>query len=270
MVLYTSRAADAMVWAYKYGNADVISNSWGLVSPYTPLTNAIDSAVTRGRGGKGCVVVFASGNEVNGFANSVDHPAKLPNVIAVGSIAATGQRADHSCYGPELDVVAPGEKVYSTDRQGRYYKFKGTSVACPHVAGVAALVLSVNPNLTGERVRKIIESTCQKVNVNSPSNPSGYIYSSNSSHPNGTWNEYIGHGLVDAFSSVRRAVCTTITYNITTLPFITTDTTVEHCGDINVQNMTVTNNAKLTFDVEGTTTINSDFEVQLDSELEIK
>jgi hypothetical protein len=207
-------AADGIQWAWRNG-ADVISNSWGDASPYTPITNAIDSAVERGRNGNGCVVVFSSGN----MNSTVAYPAKLPNVIAVGAMSPCGERkrsSSHpaevslgvstdplgvSCdgetswgsnYGAELDVVAPGVKIYTTDIQGSagytngdyHSSFNGTSSACPHVAGVAALILSVNPCLTQQEVRNLIELSCEKVGP--------YCYQSTSEHPNGTWNEQTG------------------------------------------------------------------------------
>jgi subtilisin family serine protease len=194
--------------------ADVISNSWGGGPSSATITAEISDAVTQGRNGKGCVVVFASGNN---NASSVSYPASLSNVIAVGAISQCGQRkSPTSCdgetdwgsnYGTNLDVVAPGVDIYTTDIQGSagynnssgtagnyYASFGGTSAACPHVAGIAALILSVRTDLTQAQVRQAIESTCTKL--------SGYSYSTNSNHPNGTWNEEVGHGLVNAYQAV--------------------------------------------------------------------
>ena len=116
-----------------------------------------------------------------------------------------------SNYGSALDVVAPGVKIYTTDISGsKGYNsssgengdyntnFNGTSAACPHVAGVAALVLSANPSLSAQEVRRIIESTAQKVG--------NYNYSYNSNRPNGTWNNEMGYGLVDAKAAVLKAL----------------------------------------------------------------
>ncbi|GHT22833.1 hypothetical protein FACS189430_05210 [Bacteroidia bacterium] len=91
-----------------------------------------------------------------------------------------------------------GNKVTSDYTNQNYtIWFNGTSAAAPHVAGVAALVLSVNPNLTGTQVRNIIEKSARKL--------SGYSYSTTSGHPNGTWNNQVGYGLVDAGAAVAAA-----------------------------------------------------------------
>jgi subtilisin family serine protease len=80
-----------------------------------------------------------------------------------------------------------------TQRYG-FSSINDTSFAYPHVAGVAALVLSANPSLTQAQVRQIIESTYTKL--------AGYSFSTNSNHPNGTWNNQVGHGLVNAYAAV--------------------------------------------------------------------
>jgi hypothetical protein len=196
------KRADGINWAWQNG-ADVISNSWSSSVQYPVIDDAINNAVTQGRNGKGCVVVFASGND---YSSPISYPASLSNVIAVGAIDNTGQRASFSNYGTALDVVAPGVDLYTTDIQGSagyvtgnyYSSFSGTSAACPHVAGVAALILSIRPDLTQVQVRQLIESTCQKV--------SGYTYTNNASHPNGTWNNQVGHGLVNAYAAVNTAL----------------------------------------------------------------
>jgi subtilisin family serine protease len=222
---------DAFRWAWRNGKTDVISNSWGGGYPNPSLTSLIDSVAAYGRNGLGSVIVFSSGN---GNSSVVSYPANLSSVIAVGAVSPCGKRkSPTSCdtettwgsnYGNQLDVVAPGVLVPTTDRQdstgynpdipihtgnggtkrtadfsNQDYTvwFNGTSAACPHVAGVAALVLSVNPNLTGQQVRDIIESTAQKVG--------GYNYQTKPDHPNGIWNEQMGYGLLDAYAAVVKA-----------------------------------------------------------------
>jgi subtilisin family serine protease len=190
-------------YAWQTAQADVLSNSWSGGSSSITINNAIYDATTKGRGYKGCVVVFSSGNN---YASTVNYPTNLPNVIAVGSIDRYGYRASSSNFGAALDIVAPGgSSIYTTDIQGSLGynngngaagnyapSFGGTSAAAPHVAGVAALILSANPNLTRKQLVNRIESTAQKVG--------GYGYAATSGHPNGTWNNQIGYGLVDAYA----------------------------------------------------------------------
>ena len=266
--------ADAINWG-RLNGADVISNSWGGGSPYSPITNAVNNAVTQGREGKGCVVVFSSGND---NASTVSYPANLPNVISVGANDKCGIRVNpNSCdpwnpfqgsnFGTALSVVAPGANIYTTDRQGRegyntesgtagdyYCCFGGTSAACPHVAGIAALILSVNSNLTWLQVRDIIESTAQKVREDL------YDYGIEVNRPNGTWHLQMGYGLVNAYAAVQ-AVCIDTFANQT----ITIDRTVVGCDNLNVQDVTVTNSAKLTLEAPGSITINGPFSVSAGS-----
>ena len=192
---YDQRCVNSVIYAIE-NNASVLSCSWGGGSDFTPLTNAINTAATQGRNGKGCVVVFASGN---GWSSTVSYPANLSNVIAVGSINRYGIRAGFSNYGDALDVVAPGVEIATTNTNNGYTQtFTGTSAACPHVAGVAALMLSVNPNLTSTQVKNIIEQTAQEIG--------NYSYNNSSAHPNGTWNDQMGYGLVDAYAAVNAAL----------------------------------------------------------------
>lgn len=194
--------ASGIDWA-RQNNASVISMSFGCIET-AALNTEITEAATLGRNNLGCVLVAASGNS---NLTTIDYPARNPNVIAVGAINNTGIRASFSNYGTNLDFVAPGENIYTTDIQGSIgyntsngtagnynSDFDGTSAACPHVSGIAALILSVRPDLTRAQVLQAIESTCTKLST--------YSFSNNSSHPNGTWNNQVGHGLVNAYVAV--------------------------------------------------------------------
>lgn len=197
-----ARLASGFTWAVQHG-ADVINCSWGdhngqfqyLHSAI--LESAIQDALTIGRGGKGCVVVFCAGNQ---NSTQLDYPAYVfSDIITVGAVNSSNSRATFSSYGDALDVVAPGVNIYSTTHTGGYDSESGTSFAAPHVSGIAALMLSVNPNLTQKDVSTIIESTAQKVL------PNTYTYTTTSAHPNGAWNSEMGYGLVNAYAAVRKA-----------------------------------------------------------------
>ncbi len=205
---------DAFDHACYEDKADVISCSF-TTKAEDPLLNKISEVCQNGRNGKGCVVVVSSGNQEHTFPNPLtDAMGPFSNqscVISVGGINECGERMRYghycdidsgynSCYGDSLDVVAPGIHVPSTMINGEYTRaFGGTSAAAPHVAGVAALVLSVNPCLTREEVKYVIESTCTKIR------PDLYNYTTNPDHPNGTWNIEVGYGLVNAYAAVQKA-----------------------------------------------------------------
>lgn len=201
--------------------ASVISNSWGGGLESNTMNSAINYALTQGRNNKGCVVVFAAGNNYN---NEISYPSSHSGVIAVGAMMPNGTRCNFSNYGTGLSVVAPGKYIATTDRQGNlgynvstssdeladkdYTKqFSGTSAACPYVAGVAALLLSYNPDLSASEVKKMIERSARKINENTP-----YLYFDfstlnhpawNNFAPNGTWNSEMGYGLVDAYQALK-------------------------------------------------------------------
>ena len=151
----------------------------------------------------GVVLIAAAGNDsTHSFLDTVRYPARNPYVMAVGAIDKDNRRAHFSCYGPELSVVAPGRGIRTLTKGNKFINASGTSFAAPHVTGVAALMLSVNPNLTPADVRRIIEKTARKVG--------GYNYHNDPQHPNGTWNEEMGYGLVDAHAAVLNVLDSTL------------------------------------------------------------
>ncbi|HVF10488.1 MAG TPA: S8 family serine peptidase, partial [Abditibacteriaceae bacterium] len=173
-----SAQADAFRFAADQG-ADVISNSWGPADGegYQTLPDAVGEAikyaVTTGRGGKGCVIFFAAGN--GNESVDLDGYAANPDVFSVAASDNFDKRARYSDHGTSLDLCAPSDGgtlgVTTTDRSGIYgfssngyfNYFGGTSAACPIAAGVAALMLSVNPNLTYLQVRQFLKSTADKI-----------------------------------------------------------------------------------------------------------
>ena len=186
-----AKLATAISHAVQQG-AHVINNSWGdqggtIQNLHSPLIEQyIDMAINNN-----CLVVFAAGNH----SPSMDYPATYRDeILTVGSIDQYYMKSDFSAYGTHLDIVAPGSSIYSTNHNNTYLTLNGTSMAAPHVSGVAALMLSVNPNLTALNLSNIIEQTTEKVG--------SYSYNPSSTHPNGTWNQEMGYGLVDAHKAV--------------------------------------------------------------------
>lgn len=180
------KRADGVVWAYKNG-VDVISNSWGSTTQHAAINEAIADAFKYGREGKGCIIVFAAGNDGNRFP--VAYPANCNDkIIAVGALDRDGTIAYFSQTGDKLDVVAPGVDVLSTIPNNDTISWPGTSMACPHVAGLAALILERNPRLTVTQVNDLIEKNTKKVGP--------MVY--NETRKNGTWNSHYGYGLIDA------------------------------------------------------------------------
>ncbi len=234
-------------WVIDHG-ASVMSCSWGVNSRNFSLTlrmrTALHRAATVGRGGKGCVVVFASGNEnrpVNGTVNETGWPNNQPNgptqwragfaahedVIAVAASSSLATKSAYSNWGPEIAVCAPsnnvgphtyprvtaavnGRGIVTTDRVGPsgysstdYTRdFGGTSSACPTVAGVAALVLSANPNLSAAEVRDILQSTADKIVDNNADPQLGKQFGTYDANGHSQW---FGFGRVNALKAVTEA-----------------------------------------------------------------
>lgn len=167
--------------------ADVISMSLGADTASQAEIDAVNYAYNRG-----CVIVAASGNGGPDYIGdpTVYYPAAYENVIAVGATNDNDERADFSNYGQELDVVAPGEAIYSTVIGG-YGSMGGTSMACPHVAGLASLVISYwnrggNTSWTPSQVKNAITSNCDDIN----------------SIANSGWDRYTGYGRINVRSTL--------------------------------------------------------------------
>jgi subtilisin family serine protease len=131
--------ADGIIWAADNG-ADVISLSIGYDQHVESWQNACDYAYYT----KGCVVVASAGNSGNppGRGDNVEYPARYASVIAVSATDSNDKRARWSSTGPDVELAAPGVDIYSTLWDDTYGYKSGTSMSCPHVSGVAALVLA--------------------------------------------------------------------------------------------------------------------------------
>lgn len=168
---------DAIIYSADNG-AKVLTMSLS-VGPSAAINSAIDYAVNT----MGCIVDCASGNDYG----AISYPAYLSDVIAVGSTNHNDVRAPYSNYGPELDIAAPGGDasagIYSTMIGGGYDWMYGTSMAAPHVAGLAGLLFSQGPGRTNTEVRSIIESTADDLG-------------------SAGWDQYYGWGRINVYAAL--------------------------------------------------------------------
>ena len=155
-----SALAPAIQYAANNG-ADIISASWGGTSPSQAIADAIDYAYNLG-----VVFVAAAGNSSEDALNF--YPAAQPQVITVAATDPNDKLATFSNFGSKIDVAAPGVDILSLQASGTslgtlvapgYTRASGTSMATPHVSGLAALILSQHPTYTNEDVRQVLRSS---------------------------------------------------------------------------------------------------------------
>jgi len=198
-VLQDRDIANTIKYAYRNG-ADVISNSWNYTNifhaPVPVIEEAIDSAVTIGRNGLGCPVIFSAGNEGDWHPGIVKYPAKYNACLAVGATDLDDSLWYYSCFGHDLDLLAPSGDIclqgdvwtldqmnifgynylwgssacdmsidwYSMNYNYSYNydyndRFGGTSAACPLVAGAASLLIAKNPTLSVNEIYSILRNS---------------------------------------------------------------------------------------------------------------
>lgn len=153
-------AVESINYARKM-KVNIMSNSWGGGGFSQTMLKAIQDARE-----EGILFVAAAGNESNNNDSTPTYPATY-NVDNVLSVAATDNRdqlASFSSYGSKtVHVAAPGVRVYSTTKNGGYNTFSGTSMATPHVSGVAALLLAAQPQMTYAQIKDRLIKTSQPV-----------------------------------------------------------------------------------------------------------
>ncbi|WP_442603730.1 S8 family peptidase [Paenibacillus sp. KN14-4R] len=148
----TYTVAQGIIWAVDHG-AKVINMSLGNYTSSEFLHDAIKYAYDRD-----VVLVAASGND---NTDRPSYPAYYSEVFAVAATDANRDRAPFSNYGDYVDVAAPGVSIASTYPPHQYAALSGTSMACPHVTALAAMIRSINPNLRNTEVMDIIRNTAQ-------------------------------------------------------------------------------------------------------------
>lgn len=199
--------ANGVNWSVANG-ADSISMSFSI-----PQSALVDTELTNAFAAN--VVLCAA--TANANINGVAYPARHPVVMAIGAsdqidnrkspASPDGENWWGSNFGAEISVVAPGVLIPSTDIQGNagfnpaagavgdyFMTFNGTSSATPHVAGLAALIRSQYAALTSGQIRNIIERSAQKTGT--------VAYNETTGRPNGTWNQEMGYGRINAFRAL--------------------------------------------------------------------
>lgn len=146
----TYTVAEGIIWATDHG-AKVINMSLGNYAEAQFLHDAIKYAYDRD-----VVLVAASGND---NTDRPGYPAAYPEVFAVAATDSNKNKAPFSNYGDYVDVAAPGVSIASTYPTNDYAALSGTSMASPHVAALAALIRSINPNLKNTEVMDIMRKS---------------------------------------------------------------------------------------------------------------
>jgi len=165
---------NGITYAADHG-AKVINMSLGGYSYAASLQEAVNYAWNRG-----VVIVAAAGNDNTA---SPSYPAACQNVIAVAATDQNDNKASFSNYGAHISVAAPGVSILSTVRGGSYAAWNGTSMASPHVAGLAALVISQSSSRSNAQVRQIMEQSADDKGTSG-------------------WDQYFGWGRVNAYRAL--------------------------------------------------------------------
>lgn len=119
----------------------------------------------------GILLVSSAGNS----SGPVGYPAKYSYVMAISASDVYDDFADFSCFGPEIDLVAPGVRIYSTYKRGKYWPLSGTSMASPMVVGAAAVAMQKYPNYTHEQIRSLLKNNAEDIGLNAYQQGSGLV-----------------------------------------------------------------------------------------------
>ncbi|MBF0532814.1 MAG: S8 family serine peptidase [Candidatus Omnitrophica bacterium] len=177
-----SGLAQGIIYAAQNG-ADVINNSWGCVA-HCP-DNPIAEDAVRIAYNLGATIVFAAMNsnqDVQYYS-----PNNMKEVVTVAAVDNQDQKAWFSNYGAKIDVSAPGVDILSTTPNNTYSSFSGTSMAAPHVSGLAALILANHPGFTNEQIRQALRLSADDIAAA------------------GGWDMISGYGRINALSAINKS-----------------------------------------------------------------
>jgi subtilisin family serine protease len=187
---FQTDVAEGVIYAAD-NDADVISMS---LQFYTSAVVQLENAVAYAYD-SGVLPVAAAGNFPNQGMGHVAWPARYEKCMAIAGTTNTDARwfdsaSNGSCDGPEVDVAAPAKQVYNLWRNSGYQSQIGTSMATPHVSGLAALLMSYNPALTVPQIESLLRSTAEDVNAGT--NPG--------------FDNFLGHGRINMRDALLAAI----------------------------------------------------------------
>lgn len=176
-------AAQAIIHAIDVGktisNRIILSNSWGSSGSSTTVEEAMEYAYQNG-----ALITAAAGNDAS---SGSFYPAAYTEVISVSATDSNDNLASFSNYGNNIEISAPGVSIYSTHLDNGYQSLSGTSMAAPHVSGVAALIWSHFSSHNRDLVRIVLQTTGDDL---------GEI----------GWDQYYGHGRLNAYKAMQGSV----------------------------------------------------------------
>lgn len=186
--------ANVSILALKVLNESGLGTTWNVSKAITYAANHSADVISMSFGGdrsgimkdacsyawnKSAILFAASGNE----NSSVIYPAAYTSVVAVGATDKSDEKANYSNFGPELEIVAPGNSIPTTSLDGYTY-FSGTSASTPHASAVAALIKSRYPQLSNEDIRERLRNTAVDLGKEGK-------------------DDYYGYGLVNAYAALK-------------------------------------------------------------------
>ncbi|MFZ2071774.1 MAG: S8 family serine peptidase [Halobacteriota archaeon] len=167
---YISDVIAGFEWSITH-HMDIISMSIGSTHDSRALHDACDKAYN-----VGLLLVSSAGNNGNadGTGDTVTYPGKYDSVIAVAAVDSQNKRASFSSTGLEVELAAPGVNIYSAYLNNTYATMSGTSMACPHVTGTAALVWAAYPDYIHVNVRERLQATAEDLGKPGKDDAFGY------------------------------------------------------------------------------------------------
>jgi len=161
-----SRVVSGIYWCIENG-IDIINFSFGTQEESEILAAAIADAAANG-----ILMVAAAGND---NTLDADFPARYPEVISAGSVDYDGSFSDNNTYGTNIELLAPGENIFAQSMLGLYTGVAGTSIAAPHVTGIASLLWQKDRSRSADFIRGLMDASSNAEVVNNSEAGAGLV-----------------------------------------------------------------------------------------------